>query len=181
MPGPERRHEPRAHSPAQKMELFHWALHSPLLRFKQTINLRVRLLRMKEHTPCIPHTILFFCRTSRGGDAVKAIHEMYPWIEVQTLSGTIEEAIQTVTTTKRRIISLFGNCRNLSQDRSRACSMTSCGMFPELSSLAPSMMLFFLSGLVEHTWPFETRLDGKRENKRHMVTVVNPFAWFSNE
>src|SRR5258708_6119712 len=73
----------------------------------------------------------------------------------------------------RRIISLFGNCRNLSQDRSRACSLTSCGMLPELSSLAPFMMLFFLSGLVEHTWPFETRLDGKSENKRHMVTLVN--------
>src|SRR5260221_9627623 len=32
----------------------------------QTMNLKVRLLRIKEHTPCIPHTILFFCRTSIG-------------------------------------------------------------------------------------------------------------------
>jgi hypothetical protein len=59
--------------------------------------------------------------------------------------------------------------------------VASTGMLPELSSLASFMMLFFLSGVVEHTWPFETRLDGKSENKRHMVTLVNPFAWFSNE
>jgi uncharacterized protein (DUF433 family) len=35
----------------------------------------------------------------KEGNSVEAIHEMYPWIEVQTLSGAIEEAIQTVTTT----------------------------------------------------------------------------------
>jgi len=36
-------------------------------------------------------------------------------------------------------------------------------------------------GIVEHTWPSETRLDGKSEHKRHMVTFLKPFAWFSNE
>jgi len=35
----------------------------------------------------------------KEGNSVEAIHEMYPWIDVQTLSGAIEEAIQTVATT----------------------------------------------------------------------------------
>ena len=34
----------------------------------------------------------------KEGNSIEAIHEMYPWIDVQTLSGAVEEAIQTVTT-----------------------------------------------------------------------------------
>jgi uncharacterized protein (DUF433 family) len=35
----------------------------------------------------------------KEGHSIKAIHELYPWIDEQTLSGAIEEAIHTVTTT----------------------------------------------------------------------------------
>ncbi len=35
----------------------------------------------------------------KEGNSIEAIHEMYPWIDVPTLSGAIEEAIHTVTTT----------------------------------------------------------------------------------
>ena len=31
------------------------------------------------------------------GNSIEAIHELYPWIDVSTLSGAIEEAIHTVT------------------------------------------------------------------------------------
>ncbi len=35
----------------------------------------------------------------KEGNSITAIHAMYPWIDEQTLSGAIEEAIHTVTTT----------------------------------------------------------------------------------
>lgn len=35
----------------------------------------------------------------KEGNSVEKIHEMYPWVDKQTLTGAIEEAIQTVTTT----------------------------------------------------------------------------------
>ena len=35
----------------------------------------------------------------KEGNSITAIHAMYPWIDKQTLSGAIEEIIQTVTTT----------------------------------------------------------------------------------
>jgi uncharacterized protein (DUF433 family) len=35
----------------------------------------------------------------KEGNSVGAIYAKYPWIDVQTFSGAIEEAIQTVTTT----------------------------------------------------------------------------------
>ena len=35
----------------------------------------------------------------KEGNSIEAIHEMYPWIDVPTLAGAIEEAIRTVTTT----------------------------------------------------------------------------------
>ncbi len=33
------------------------------------------------------------------GNSVESIHEMYPWIDAQTLSGALEEVIDTVKTT----------------------------------------------------------------------------------
>ena len=35
----------------------------------------------------------------KEGNSITAIHAMYTWIDKQTLSGAIEEAIHTVTTT----------------------------------------------------------------------------------
>ena len=35
----------------------------------------------------------------KEGNSLAAIHEMYPWIDVDTLSGALEEVIHTVTTT----------------------------------------------------------------------------------
>jgi uncharacterized protein (DUF433 family) len=35
----------------------------------------------------------------KEGNSLEAIHEMYPWITVDTLSGALEEVIHTVTTT----------------------------------------------------------------------------------
>jgi uncharacterized protein (DUF433 family) len=35
----------------------------------------------------------------KEGNSIAAIHEMYAWVDIQTLSGAIDEAIQTVTTT----------------------------------------------------------------------------------
>lgn len=35
----------------------------------------------------------------KEGNSIQAIYDMYPWITEQTLSGAIEEAIHTVTTT----------------------------------------------------------------------------------
>jgi len=35
----------------------------------------------------------------KEGNSLRAVQEMYPWIAEQTLSGAIEEAIHTVTTT----------------------------------------------------------------------------------
>jgi uncharacterized protein (DUF433 family) len=35
----------------------------------------------------------------KEGNSLEAIHEMYPWIDVDALSGALEEAIHTVTTT----------------------------------------------------------------------------------
>lgn len=32
----------------------------------------------------------------KDGNSVKAIHKMYPWVAINTLSGAIEEAIQTI-------------------------------------------------------------------------------------
>ena len=35
----------------------------------------------------------------KQGNSLEAIHEMYPWIDVDALSGALEEVIHTVTTT----------------------------------------------------------------------------------
>ena len=35
----------------------------------------------------------------KEGNSIAAIHEMYSWVDIQTLTGAVEEAIQTVTTT----------------------------------------------------------------------------------
>ena len=35
----------------------------------------------------------------KEGNSIKTIQKMYPWIDVQTLGGAIEEAIHTVATT----------------------------------------------------------------------------------
>ena len=35
----------------------------------------------------------------KEGNSLEAIHEMYPWITIDTLSGALEEVIHTVTTT----------------------------------------------------------------------------------
>jgi uncharacterized protein (DUF433 family) len=35
----------------------------------------------------------------KEGHSIAAIHEMYSWVDIQTLTGAVEEAIQTVTTT----------------------------------------------------------------------------------
>jgi uncharacterized protein (DUF433 family) len=34
----------------------------------------------------------------KEGNSLEAIHEMYPWIALDTLSGALEEVIHTVTT-----------------------------------------------------------------------------------
>ncbi len=33
----------------------------------------------------------------KEGNSIEAVHQLYPWIDIPTLSGAIEEAIQTVT------------------------------------------------------------------------------------
>jgi uncharacterized protein (DUF433 family) len=35
----------------------------------------------------------------KEGNSIMAIHDMYSWVDIQTLTGAVEEAIQTVTTT----------------------------------------------------------------------------------
>lgn len=35
----------------------------------------------------------------KDGNSVKAIHKMYPWVALDNLSGAIEEAIQTISST----------------------------------------------------------------------------------
>jgi uncharacterized protein (DUF433 family) len=35
----------------------------------------------------------------KEGNSIEAIHKMYSWVDIKTLTGSIEEAIQTVTTT----------------------------------------------------------------------------------
>ncbi len=35
----------------------------------------------------------------KEGNSIETIHEMYPWIDEQTLSAALEEVIHTVTTT----------------------------------------------------------------------------------
>jgi uncharacterized protein (DUF433 family) len=35
----------------------------------------------------------------KEGNSIEAVHKLYPWIDVPTLSGAIEEAIHTVTQT----------------------------------------------------------------------------------
>jgi uncharacterized protein (DUF433 family) len=35
----------------------------------------------------------------KEGNSIETIHGMFPWIDVKTLSGAIEEVIQTVATT----------------------------------------------------------------------------------
>jgi hypothetical protein len=34
----------------------------------------------------------------KEGNSIEAIHEMYPWVNKETLAGAIDEAIQTITT-----------------------------------------------------------------------------------
>jgi uncharacterized protein (DUF433 family) len=35
----------------------------------------------------------------KEGNSIEAIHKMYSWVDITTLTGAIDEAIQTVTTT----------------------------------------------------------------------------------
>jgi uncharacterized protein (DUF433 family) len=35
----------------------------------------------------------------KEGNSLAAIHKMYAWVDMKTLTGAIDEAIQTVTTT----------------------------------------------------------------------------------
>lgn len=35
----------------------------------------------------------------KEGHSVKQIHDLYPWVDVKTLEGAIEEAIQLINTT----------------------------------------------------------------------------------
>lgn len=35
----------------------------------------------------------------KEGNSIEAIHKMYSWVDIETLTGAIDEAIQTVTTT----------------------------------------------------------------------------------
>jgi len=35
----------------------------------------------------------------KEGNSIAAIHEKYSWVDIKTLTGAVEEAIQTVTTT----------------------------------------------------------------------------------
>jgi uncharacterized protein (DUF433 family) len=35
----------------------------------------------------------------KEGNTLEAIHEMYPWVDKKNLTGAVEEAIQTITTT----------------------------------------------------------------------------------
>jgi uncharacterized protein (DUF433 family) len=35
----------------------------------------------------------------KEGNSIAAIHDMYSWVNIKTLKGAVEEAIQTVTTT----------------------------------------------------------------------------------
>jgi uncharacterized protein (DUF433 family) len=35
----------------------------------------------------------------KEGNSLEAIHKMYAWVDMKTLTGAIDEAIQTVTTT----------------------------------------------------------------------------------
>jgi uncharacterized protein (DUF433 family) len=35
----------------------------------------------------------------KEGNSIAAIHKMYSWVDIKTLTGAIDEAIQTVTTT----------------------------------------------------------------------------------
>jgi uncharacterized protein (DUF433 family) len=35
----------------------------------------------------------------KEGNSIEEIHKMYSWIDIKTLTGAIEEAIQTITTT----------------------------------------------------------------------------------
>jgi uncharacterized protein (DUF433 family) len=35
----------------------------------------------------------------KEGNSVAAIHKMYSWVDMKTLTGSVDEAIQTVTTT----------------------------------------------------------------------------------
>jgi len=35
----------------------------------------------------------------KEGNSIETVHKMYSWVDIQTLTGAVEEAIQTVTTT----------------------------------------------------------------------------------
>ena len=35
----------------------------------------------------------------KEGNSIEKIHQMYSWVDLKTLTGAVEEAIQTVTTT----------------------------------------------------------------------------------
>lgn len=35
----------------------------------------------------------------KEGNSIETIHKMYSWVDIKILTGAIEEAIQTVTTT----------------------------------------------------------------------------------
>ena len=35
----------------------------------------------------------------KEGNSVEEVHKMYSWVDIKTLTGAVEEAIQTITTT----------------------------------------------------------------------------------
>jgi len=35
----------------------------------------------------------------KEGNSIEKVHQMYSWVDLKTLTGAVEEAIQTVTTT----------------------------------------------------------------------------------
>ena len=45
----------------------------------------------------IPIEVIFY--RLKEGYPVEAIHNLYPWVEMKTLEGAIDEAIQLITTT----------------------------------------------------------------------------------
>ena len=48
----------------------------------------------------------------KEGNSIKAIHDSYPWIDEQTLSGAIDEITQLVKTTFHTKVDLYPGCMN---------------------------------------------------------------------
>jgi uncharacterized protein (DUF433 family) len=46
---------------------------------------------------CIPIEVIL--HRLKEGHTLEALHKMYSWVDKKTLTGAVEEAIQTITTT----------------------------------------------------------------------------------